>query len=215
MKKNVKSTRRRPVQERGQATCAAILSAARDMLAHDGAASLTTNAIAARANMSIGSLYQYYPSKQAILTELLRGMRAATLADMEAADSAADQADDLDAAMAALMWAGVQERLRHPALCRALDALADSLPPDDAAARLARRASALPVALLAEHRLRDPERVAAELTGLAQGLADAAARHGGATLSPDAGPGADAGADPARAALRARMTRAIAGYLAP
>jgi len=63
--------RRRPRQERAQATVQAILGAAADVIAHEGYAAMTTNKVAKRAGVSIGSLYQYFPNKQAILVSLL------------------------------------------------------------------------------------------------------------------------------------------------
>jgi AcrR family transcriptional regulator len=63
--------RRRPRQERARATVAAILGAAAEVIANEGYAAMTTNKVAARAGVSIGSLYQYFPNKQAILVSLL------------------------------------------------------------------------------------------------------------------------------------------------
>jgi AcrR family transcriptional regulator len=63
--------RRRPRQERARATFDAILVAAREIIARDGWGSLTTNKVADRAGVSIGSLYQYFPNKETILVTLL------------------------------------------------------------------------------------------------------------------------------------------------
>jgi AcrR family transcriptional regulator len=50
---------------------AAILQAAGEVIAEEGYAAMTTNHVAARAGVSIGSLYQYFPNKQAMLVRLL------------------------------------------------------------------------------------------------------------------------------------------------
>lgn len=50
----------------------AILGAARSLLVKQGLAALTTNKVAERAGVSIGSLYQYFPNKDSILAELQR-----------------------------------------------------------------------------------------------------------------------------------------------
>ena len=50
---------------------AAILEAAGEVIAEEGYAAMTTNRVAARAGVSIGSLYQYFPNKQVILVSLL------------------------------------------------------------------------------------------------------------------------------------------------
>ena len=59
--------RRRPKQARSQATYDSILEAAEQMLERDGPDGLNTNRIAERAGVSIGTLYQYFPDKAAIL----------------------------------------------------------------------------------------------------------------------------------------------------
>lgn len=59
--------RRRPKQARSRATWDAILEATAQILERDGAAGFNTNAVAERAGVSIGTLYQYFPDKQAIL----------------------------------------------------------------------------------------------------------------------------------------------------
>jgi AcrR family transcriptional regulator len=69
-KEKKKSTRRRPVQQRAQVTVEAMLDAAIKLLKRKGSASLTTNRIAETAGVSIGSVYQYFPNKQAIYLAL-------------------------------------------------------------------------------------------------------------------------------------------------
>ncbi|HLK25692.1 MAG TPA: helix-turn-helix domain-containing protein [Caulobacteraceae bacterium] len=59
--------RRSPKQARAKATVAAILEAAAQILERRGADGLTTNGVAERAGVSIGTLYQYFPDKHAIL----------------------------------------------------------------------------------------------------------------------------------------------------
>ncbi|WP_242902810.1 TetR/AcrR family transcriptional regulator [Actinomadura terrae] len=63
--------RRRPRQVRAELTRERILTAAAHVFAEHGYAAGTTNRIAERAGVSIGSLYQYFPNKDAILAELL------------------------------------------------------------------------------------------------------------------------------------------------
>src|ERR1700727_2943511 len=59
-------------QARAQATVDAIVEAAAQVFASLGYASATTNRIAERAGVSIGSLYQYFPNNDAILVALAR-----------------------------------------------------------------------------------------------------------------------------------------------
>lgn len=64
------SSRKRPRQTRSSALVAVILEAAAQVLAQQGAARFTTARVAERAGVSIGSLYQYFPNKAAILFRL-------------------------------------------------------------------------------------------------------------------------------------------------
>ena len=63
--------RKLPGQERSQQTVDAIVVAAAHILAEDGYEALSTNAVATRAGASIGSVYQYFPHKEAILAAVL------------------------------------------------------------------------------------------------------------------------------------------------
>ncbi len=62
--------RKKPRQERSRRTVAAILTAAAQVLERRGYAGATTDTIAERAGVSVGSLYQYFPNKDAILVAL-------------------------------------------------------------------------------------------------------------------------------------------------
>lgn len=62
--------RRRPTQNRAQETVNAILDAVIRLLKRNGASAITTNRIAETAGVSIGSVYQYFPNKQAIFIAL-------------------------------------------------------------------------------------------------------------------------------------------------
>jgi AcrR family transcriptional regulator len=79
------STRKEPKQARSNELVAAVLRAAIQVLAMHGAPRFTMARVAERAGVSVGSLYQYFPNKAAILfrlqsdewrqtTELMRGL---------------------------------------------------------------------------------------------------------------------------------------------
>ena len=77
------SDRRRPKQARSRVTVDAILEAAAEVLAEEGPEGATTNRIAERAGVSIGTLYQYFANKKALYQALgdrfAEGMRRSVL----------------------------------------------------------------------------------------------------------------------------------------
>jgi len=64
------SSRKQPKQARSSGLAATILEAAAQVLAKEGAHRFTTARVAEKAGVSIGSLYQYFPNKAAILFRL-------------------------------------------------------------------------------------------------------------------------------------------------
>lgn len=64
--------RKRPTQERSKRKFSAMLAAARDLLTEVGFESLTCEEIASRAEVPIGTLYQYFANKYVIVCELDR-----------------------------------------------------------------------------------------------------------------------------------------------
>lgn len=71
MPKKPKVPRRNAKQERSLASIDAIVDAAAQVLLQRGYAHATTNHIAQRAGVSIGTLYQYFPNKDAIFERIL------------------------------------------------------------------------------------------------------------------------------------------------
>lgn len=73
------SPRKSPLQERSRRTVERILDAAARIFHEQGYACATTNDIADEADVSVGSLYQYFPNKDALLVALTkRHIEAAT-----------------------------------------------------------------------------------------------------------------------------------------
>lgn len=64
------SQRKQPKQARSTELVAIILEAATQVLAREGAPRFTTARVAERAGVSVGSIYQYFPNKAAILFRL-------------------------------------------------------------------------------------------------------------------------------------------------
>jgi AcrR family transcriptional regulator len=121
--------RRRPRQARAQATVDAIIQATARVLVEDGYDRASTNRIAQAAGVSIGSLYQYFPSKEALVAALVeahvdRMMEAVTrILDNNAEPS--DLRRSADNLVLALIAAyRVDPRLHH-VLCQEVPKIGD------------------------------------------------------------------------------------------
>jgi AcrR family transcriptional regulator len=111
--------RRKPRQVRAELTRQRILTAAAHVFAEHGYAAGTTNRIAERARISIGSLYQYYPSKDAILVELLtRHLDAGTDAVTQLQDEGLP--DSLEETIRVFVRTAIGNHLDDPQLLRVM-----------------------------------------------------------------------------------------------
>jgi AcrR family transcriptional regulator len=126
-------SRRRPAQARSAETVRVILEAAARILESRGLSGFTTNAVAERAGTSIGSLYQYFPCKEALTGALIRQEAAILLQDAAAALAEPSGRP----ALAKLIVAAVRHQLRRPALARLLDFEESRLPLDSETKRTA------------------------------------------------------------------------------
>ncbi len=109
--------RKRPKQARSRATIEAILQAAAHILGERGWEGLTTNAVAEVAGVSIGSLYQYFPHKLALVEAVRRRHFDDVLAVLcAAADSQLPRARRIEALVDGMI--GVHSR--NPAAHRVL-----------------------------------------------------------------------------------------------
>ncbi|AOJ66343.1 TetR family transcriptional regulator [Burkholderia ubonensis] len=188
--------RKSPRQQRSAATVDAIVEAAARILERDGFDGYTTNAIAAHAGVSIGSLYQYFPNRDALTAALAERESAALLDDVARAASL----PSCDAILHALVRAAVAHQLRRPALARLIDFEEARLPLGAQAQRVADRIHAAVLLAFGRDdapRLAAPDVVAHDLLAMIKGVVDAAGQRG----ETDA------------AALDARVWRAVRGYL--
>lgn len=132
--------RKAPRQERARALVESILVAAERLSRDPGLDAWTTNHVAELAGASIGSLYQYFPSKQSLVTALYtqrRTLRLAALADALIADGPA-AARGRRAAAALLAGGAAEHRLDLQLRAHLVAAGADRKlrPLDDQAAQL-------------------------------------------------------------------------------
>lgn len=79
-----KSMRRLPSQDRAVRTIETIFQATAQIVETEGEAQLTTNKVAARAGFSIGTLYQYFPDKAAIIRAMMERGRLWVMGELDA-----------------------------------------------------------------------------------------------------------------------------------
>lgn len=196
------SPRKSPVQARSEQTVEAIVAAATRVLIKDGAPGFTTNKVAERAGVSIGSLYQYFPNKEAILAELVRRH----LADLERGiNDIADRA--MTAPLADVVYALIEDNVRahlidpklHGVLTEQVQSLGRFRWQDEFYARVSARVRALLEARRADLTVKDLDLATYILTRTVE-----ACVHQGVTERPQ---------DLANGALARELTRMIIEYL--
>ncbi len=109
--------RKQPKQARSRATIAAILQAAAHILGERGWEGLTTNTVAEAAGVSIGSLYQYFPHKLALVEAVRRRHFDEVIAVLRAA---ADEQLPRPRRVEALVDGMIGVHSRYPAAHRVL-----------------------------------------------------------------------------------------------
>jgi AcrR family transcriptional regulator len=89
------SKRREPTQERAQKTIQTLFKAAAHILDKEGEAALSTNKVAAVAGFSIGTLYQYFPSKEMLVRAMASRGQDLVLQELESYLSALESRVDV------------------------------------------------------------------------------------------------------------------------
>lgn len=170
--------RKTPRQSRAQYTVEVLLEAAALVLEEGGLAAFNTNAVAQRAGASIGTLYQYFPGKDALTLALLQREEG----KFREAAAAAAAMPDWRQAMARFIAVCADQQLSRPNLARLLDQ-EEGRPDMRAALNKGPDFIALVQAML--HRLDAPVRagadraqIAADLMAIIRGMTDAAGERG-------------------------------------
>ena len=114
-------------QARSAVTVDVIVEAAARILETVGPEGFTTNTIAERAGVSVGSLYQYFPNKDAITRALIRR----ELGRVEAAIKAIDVDEIEPGPLRRFVRIAVTQQLGRPALAQLLEAEEDRLGAED------------------------------------------------------------------------------------
>jgi AcrR family transcriptional regulator len=120
-RKNTLKARKVPGQARSQETVSIILEASARILESDGLRGFNTNSIADRAGVSVGSLYQYFSNKDAIVLALIGSFEEA-LHDAVLRAVQGGRGQELKARLRLLVRALVTVHYRRPRLNRVLEA---------------------------------------------------------------------------------------------
>lgn len=179
-----RASRRRPTQARSVVTVHAIFEACIQVLLKDGVQRLTTTRVAERAGVSVGTLYQYYPHKQALLHAVLeRHLDGIVVSVGEAAGNAHGQ--PLACMVDAVVRSFVQAKTQRPDEARALYVVAAELGCADLVRQAAARggeALAAMLATAADARFNDlpvaAYMFAAAMTGTTKGILEGQAPAG-------------------------------------
>ena len=188
--------RKSPLQARSAQTVEIILEAAARILETKGLIACTTNAVAARAGVSIGSLYQYFPNRDALTVALIERETAPLLAEIMLAGTEVT----FRKALQKMVAAAVTHQLRRPELARVIDFEERRLPLDERRQRVIERVYGAFVAALqlpGAPRVDDANSVAQDILAIVHGLVDAAGERG----------------ENDSTALEKRVMRAVSGYL--
>jgi AcrR family transcriptional regulator len=185
--------RKLPRQERAAATVAAILEAAAVILETGGFDAYTTNAIAERAGASIGSLYQYFPNKNALTRALIAREDSALLRELVQLLERPQGSGRLSE----LIHIAVSHQLRRPVLARLLDVEEARLPPGDEARHLDDIRTSIFRHCLGEELIAREPYVMQDLFAIIHGMVDAAGQRGEGDMK----------------VLAKRVERAVSGYL--
>jgi AcrR family transcriptional regulator len=188
--------RKQPRQARAQHTVHAIIEASARILEEQGHGGFTTNAVAELAGASIGTFYQYFPNKDALLGALIARETSRLVEEVEAASMVATGRRALDG----VIEAAVRHQLRRPRLARLLDFEEARLPLDADTQLVRARIGTLLANILTRPdlpRQSDIPSATGDVLAIIRGILDAAGERGEEGQTP----------------LMVRVRRAVLGYL--
>jgi AcrR family transcriptional regulator len=189
--------RKPPSQARARHTVDAIIEAAARILEELGFSGYTTNAVAARAGVSIGTLYQYFPDKDALVGALIDRETTRFVDEVESAAMARSARD----ALGAVIRAAVGHQARRPRLARLLDFEEARLPLDAEIQRVRTKFAVILSGVLDRQdlpRQADISTATSDVAAIVRGMVDDAGERG----------------EIDQKGLARRVERAVLGYLA-
>jgi len=186
--------RKRPAQARSAETVAVILAAAAHILERDGYSQYSTNTIAKRAGVSIGSLYQYFPGKDAITIALIQQEGTRVVRAIEEASLIGNWQD----ALIAMIDVAARHQIARPALARILDLEESRLQPENSKVEILAILEAVLKRRLSNATHLCHRTLAVDVVAITRGVTDMAAEQDDVSLDD----------------LRHRLDCAVFGYLA-
>ncbi|MDV7619518.1 TetR/AcrR family transcriptional regulator [Acinetobacter baumannii] len=196
MTETLPDPRKRPRQARSVVTFEAILEAAARILESLGFAGFNTNAVAELAGVSIGSLYQYFPSKDALIVELIRRERANLSNHIVEVIQQSDAADLKDK-LKLIIQAAVQHQLSRPQLARTLEFASELIGKDTEESEHQHELETIITDLLKRSGVSHAQTAAQDVIALSKGMINAAGIAGESDLNH----------------LQQRVEKAVFGYL--
>ncbi len=190
------AARKSPEQPRSRATVELIVEGAASILEERGFEGYNTNAIARRAGVSIGSVYQYFPDKDAITAAVIRREATQFLDDARAARSTTGAHEGL----IHLIDAAIRHRFRRPVLAQLIEVEETRLPLEDGETGVAEGLLDDLRKVMARRGLRplpDRDEAARDIAAIIRGMIDDAGRRGEQNV----------------AALARRVRAAVFGYI--
>jgi AcrR family transcriptional regulator len=167
--------RKQPRQRRAEVTRDAILQAATQIISANGLGGYNTNAVATRAGVSIGSLYQYFPNKDALMVAVIERQQERQLVTFDQALS--DNADlPIEGLVRALVRAAIVHHVDDPLLASAIDHEEARLPVASLLDLMLDRFGQRLLVLIKQHRthltITDPEVAAVTLPVMVRSIVD-------------------------------------------
>ena len=193
--------RKQPSQARSQATVETILEAAARVLAKQSLAGFNTNRVAEVAGVSVGSLYQYFPNKEALVVALIEREQEKLALAVEAIVQGCAGLSLRDGLLA-LARLAIAQQYRDPTFAAALDHEEHRLPIGPRLRSYDQRLGAAVMAFLIMHRSVLPDdrvahKVARDMLLITSALVEADAQV----------------ATKPQRDLEGRLVRALTGYL--
>ncbi len=164
--------RKTPVQARSTASVDAILEATIQVLLSEGKERLTTTKVALRAGVSVGTLYQYFPNKSALLQAALKRHMDEVTAAVERV-CREQQGNTLQQMATALITAFLKAKLKDVRTSVALYSVSSDVDGAKIVQKKAAQSNKAIVAMLATANIpltKDPQLVASMLQGAMAGV---------------------------------------------